>query len=216
MNISQLTGHPPRTGKDTGYIPLETLDQADLHRALPTRIIRIHSLAKMAALAADNDQTDIGGVGSGMLDLSHPPLGSQHGPLDIHGMSPPPLLDRHIHQTLPMGQDAQVETGEGDAALHDAEVAAGGFEGVGDGFFVGDVDLMEFEMKVLERVLGAVDVEDGDVGSSGEESFHGSRANVSGAAGNDDVGAFEAEAQLETFHPSTVHEEWMVKGSRMW
>ncbi len=71
-----------------------------------------------------------------------------------------------------MRQDAEVEGSEGDAALDDAEIAAGGFEGAGELFFGGNVDVVVFVVNVLDGMFGFREVEDGDVGSGCEEGFH--------------------------------------------
>ncbi len=162
----------PSAREDAGDIAFQALEQTGLDGALPARIVGIHPLAEMAALAADDDQTDVAGVGARALDLAHPPFGGQHGAFDVDAVGLAPLVGGHVHEGGMVGQDAEVEGCEGDAALDDAEIAAGGFEGVGELFFGGDVDLVELEVEVLDGVSGLVDVEDGDVGSGRQEGSY--------------------------------------------
>lgn len=165
-------GNSPSARKNAGDITFQTLQQPRLHGALPTRIIGIHPLAEMAALAAYDDQTDVARVRARVLDLPHPPFCGQHCAFDVDAVGLPPLFDGHVHEGAMVREDAEIERCECDAALHDAEIAAGGLEGAGELFFGGDVHLVEFEMEVLDRDFGLADVEDGDVGPGGQECFH--------------------------------------------
>ena len=69
-------------------------------------------------------------------------------------------------------QDTEVEGSERDATLDDAKVAARGFEGAGELFFGGDVDVVVFVVNILDGMFGLGEVEDGDIGSGCEESFY--------------------------------------------
>lgn len=162
----------PPTRENAGDITFQTLQKSRLHGALPARIIRIHPLAEMPALAAHDYQTDVAGVWARVLDLPHPPFCGQHCAFDVDAVGLPPLFDGHVHEGAMVREDAEIERCKCDAALHDAEIAAGCFEGAGELFFGRDVDLVEFEVEVLDGGFGLVDVEDGDVGSGGQECFH--------------------------------------------
>lgn len=107
-----------------------------------------------------------------MSNLPHPPFCRQHGAFDIDAVRLPPLFDGHVAEGGMVRQNAKVEGSEGDAALDDAEIAAGGFKGAGELFFGGDVDVVVFVVDVLDGMFGFCEVKDGDVGSGCEESFY--------------------------------------------
>lgn len=113
-----------------------------------------------------------------------------------------------------MLQGAQVQARERDAALHNPEVAAGCLEGVGELVLGSDVDFVVLEMEVMEGgfLLGGHEVEDGDVDAGGEEGFHGGGADVARATGDDDVGAFEAEPEVQFVHDGEVAHVMLFRG----
>ncbi|KAL9583387.1 MAG: hypothetical protein Q9203_005107 [Teloschistes exilis] len=163
----------------------------------------------MGTFAADDDQADVVGVMRGLLDLTQPRLSGQKGALGIDPVRPPPLFQRHVHDGLMMWKRAEVEAGECHTALDDAEVAASGLEGYGQLFLVANVDFVEFQMDVVERVLGFLQIEHGDICSSGQEGLDRGRADVSRTAGHDDVSALKAEPEVES-----VFARWYIRDPR--
>lgn len=130
-----------------------------MHRALSAGVISIGALAKPAALAAYDDETEIAGLGCRMrFDLAQPCRRGEECAFHVHLEGAAPLLSCYIDEG-DVRKDAEVEAGERDAALDDAEFEAGFLEG-GFEFRLGsNVGFRDVKAFVGERELGGVDVE---------------------------------------------------------
>lgn len=189
-----------RARVDPHDVILQALHQTDLHRALAAGVVSVGALAEPAALAADDDETEIAGLGCGMrFDLAQPGPRGEEGAFDVHSEGAAPLLSGHIDEG-DVREDAEVEAGKRDAALDDAELEAGFLEG-GIEFRLGrDVGFHDVKAFVGEGELGGVDVESGYFGAGSEESGDCSRPDEARAAGDDDVTIGETEVEACGVH----------------
>ena len=90
-----------------------------------------------------------------------------------------------------MRQDAEVKTGECDAALYDAELEARFLKGGLEVVFGRDVDFSDVESFVGKGELGGIDIESGDLGTGGEKGGDGCGSYIAGAACYKDVATGE-------------------------